>query len=58
MVGLKKKFGEGDEKAVKGAELKRIEQEERTMEEFIQEFKRAARGSEYEGRLLVEEFKR
>ena len=28
------------------------------MEEFVQEFKRAARGSEYEGRLLVEEYKR
>ena len=28
------------------------------MEEFVQEFKRAARGSEYKGRLLVEEFKR
>ena len=28
------------------------------MEEFMQEFKRAARGSEYEGRPLVEEFKR
>jgi len=28
------------------------------MEEFIQEFKRAARGSRYEERLLVEEFKR
>ena len=28
------------------------------MEEFIQEFKRAARGSGYEGRPLVEEFKR
>ena len=28
------------------------------MEEFVQEFKRAARGSGYEGRLLVEEFKR
>ena len=30
----------------------------RTMEEFIQEFKRAARRSGYEGRLLIEEFKR
>jgi len=30
----------------------------RTMEEFIQEFKRTARGSGYEGRPLVEEFKR
>jgi len=28
------------------------------MEEFIQEFRRVARGSEYEGRPLVEEFKR
>ena len=28
------------------------------MEEFIQEFRRAARGSRYEERLLVEEFKR
>ena len=28
------------------------------MEEFMQEFKRTARGSGYEGRLLVEEFKR
>ena len=28
------------------------------MEEFVQVFKRSARGSGYEGRLLVEEFKR
>ena len=28
------------------------------MEEFVQEFKRTARGSGYEGRLLMEEFKR
>jgi len=28
------------------------------MKEFVQEFRRATRGSEYEGRLLVEEFKR
>ena len=28
------------------------------MEEFVQKFKRAARGSGYEGRLLMEEFKR
>jgi len=28
------------------------------MEEFVQEFKRAVRGSGYEGQLLVEEFKR
>ncbi len=28
------------------------------MEEFVQEFRRAARDSGYEGRLLMEEFKR
>ena len=28
------------------------------MEEFVQEFKRAARGSRYEGRSLIEKFKR
>jgi len=28
------------------------------MEEFVQEFKRVARGSGYEGRFLVEKFKR
>jgi len=28
------------------------------MKEFVQEFKRAARGNGYEGKLLVEEFKR
>ena len=28
------------------------------MEEFVQEFKRVARGSGYEGRPLMEEFKR
>ena len=43
---------------VKVAELKKIEQEGRIMEEFVQEFKKAARGSGYEGRPLVEEFKR
>ena len=28
------------------------------IEEFVQEFKRVTRGSRYEGRLLVEEFKK
>jgi len=42
----------------KVAELKRIEQGERTMEEFMQEFKRATRGSKYKERPLIKEFKR
>ena len=55
---LRKEFGGREEESVKAAELRKLEQGGRTMEEFIQEFKQAARGSGYEGRLLVEEFKR
>ena len=40
------------------AELKRLEQGERIIEVFVQEFRRAVKGSSYEGRPLVEEFKR
>ena len=55
---LRKEFGGGEEELVKAAELRKLEQGGKTMEEFVQEFKRAARGSGYEGRPLVEEFKR
>ena len=55
---LRKEFGGGEEEAVKVAELRKLEQEGRTMEEFVQEFKRAVRESGYKERLLVEEFKR
>ena len=58
LTSLKKEFGGGEEKSIKAVELRKIEQGGRTMEEFVQEFKRAARGSGYEGRPLVEEFKR
>ena len=58
LMCLKKEFGGGEEESVKVAELRKLEQGGRTMEEFVQEFKRAARGSGYEGRPLVEEFKR
>ena len=58
LTTLKKEFGGGEEELVKAAELRKIEQGGKTMEEFMQEFKRAARGSGYEGRPLVEEFKR
>ena len=57
LVDTKKELGEGDKKTVKVAELKRLEQEERTIEKFVQKFRRAARESGYEGRPLVEEFK-
>jgi len=55
---LKKEFGGGEEKSVKVAKLRKLEQGGRTIEKFVQEFKRAARRSGYEGRLLIEEFKR
>jgi len=58
LTTLRKEFGGGEEESVKVAELRKMEQGGRTMEEYVQEFKRAARGSRYEGRLLVEEFKR
>jgi len=58
LMSLKKEFSGGEKESVKAAELRKLEQEGRTMEEFVQEFKRAARESGYEGRPLVEEFKR
>ena len=57
LTSLKREFGEGEEELVKVAELRKLEQGGKTME-FVQEFKRVARGSRYEERPLVEEFKR
>ena len=45
LTGLRKECGRGEEELVKAAELRKLEQGGRTMEEFVQEFKRAARGS-------------
>ena len=56
-MDIKKEFGGEDEKSVKVLELKRLEQEGKTMEEFVQKFRRAARESRYKERLLVKEFK-
>jgi len=58
LAEIKKEFSRGEEEAVKAAELRKMEQRGKAMEEFIQEFKRAARGSGYEEKSLVEEFKR
>ena len=58
LTSLRKEFGGGEEESVKAAELRRMEQGGKTMEEYVQEFKRTVRGSGYEGRPLVEEFKR
>ena len=55
---IKKEFGRENKETVKVVELKRLKQGGRIMEEFIQEFRRAARGSGYKKRPLVEESKR
>ena len=55
LADLKKEFSGRDNETMKIAELK---QGNKTMEEFIQELRRAARENEYEERLLIEEFKR
>jgi len=42
-----KEFGERDDKSAKVVELRKMKQRSRTMEEFVQEFKRATRESKY-----------
>jgi len=58
LAEIKKEFGRGEEESVKATELRRMEQGGRTIEKFVQEFKRVARGSGYKEQPLVEEFKR
>jgi len=58
LIEIKKEFGEGDEESVKVVELKRMEQGNWSMEEFVQNFKMVARDSGYKGQPLIEKFKR
>jgi len=58
LLDLKKEFGRRDDKIMKVAELKKIEQEDKIMKEFVQKSKRIAQESIYEGRPLVKEFKK
>ena len=55
---IRQEFEEFKEESRKVDELRVLEQEGKTVDKYVQEFKRAARGSGYEGRALVEEFKR
>jgi len=50
LADIRKKFRRGDKESVKVTELKRLEQRSRTMEEFVQEFRRVARESGYKRR--------
>ena len=54
---IRNNFGETLEEEKKIEQLRTIEQEGRTCDKYVQEFKKVARGSGYEGRPLIEEFK-
>jgi len=58
LADIRKEFGKENEELAKVTELKRLEQRGKTIEEFVQEFRRVARGSGYESRSLVEKFKK
>ena len=55
---IRNDFGETSEEERKIEQLRTIEQGGRTCNEYMQEFKKVTRGSSYEGRPLIEEFKR
>jgi len=55
---IKNDFGEISEEKRKIEQLRIIEQEERTYNKYVQEFKKVTRGTGYERRPLIEEFKR
>jgi len=55
---LKEEFCKGDDKTIKIAKLKKVEQRSKMIEEFVQEFGKATRRSGYERWPLMEKFKR
>ena len=48
LIDLKKEFSNGNDELVKIAELKKMDQGSRTIEEFVQNFRKAARSSDLE----------
>ena len=55
---IRNDFGKTLEEERKIEQLRTIKQGGRTCDKYMQEFKKIARGSGYEGRPLIEEFKR
>jgi len=53
---MREEFGEFDEESRKVDKLRLLVQGSRTCNKYVQEFKRAARGSGYKERALIEEF--
>ena len=58
LADLKEEFSGEDDEILKVAELKKIKQKSKMIEEFVQEFRKTTRESRYKGQLLIEEFKR
>jgi len=57
-IKIRNDFGETSEEERKIEQLQMIKQGSRTCDEYVQEFKKVARGSGYERQPLIEEFKR
>jgi len=55
---MREEFGEFNEELRKVDELRVLEQGEQTYNEYVQVFKKVSKGSGYESRPLIEEFKR
>lgn len=58
LADLKQEFGNRDNESVKIAELNKVEQGSKIIEMFIQKFKKVARESRFDRRLLIKQFKR
>ena len=56
-IKIRQEFGEFDEESRKMDKLRVLEQGGKTVDEYVQEFRRAAKESDYKERVLVEEFK-
>jgi len=57
-TNMKEEFREFDEESRKIDELRMLEQGEQISNKYVQIFKKVSRGSGYENRFLLEEFKR
>jgi len=55
---IRQEFREFDEESIKVDELRVLEQGRKTVDKYVQEFRRTTRGSGYKRRALVKEFKR
>lgn len=58
LIDLKKEFSSRDDEIMKVAELEKIEQRNKTIKEFVQQFRKIARESGYKKGLLIKKFKR